>query len=79
MNREVIRKEIEKMGYRQKDVASEIGVNYHTYRKKENGKVSFSTDEKIKLAKLLKWTPYEMNVFLFDGKLPINEDGTAGW
>lgn len=70
MNREVIRKEIEKMGYRQKDVASEIGVNYHTYRKKENGKISFSTDEKIKLAKLLKWTPYEMNVFPFGGNCP---------
>jgi DNA-binding XRE family transcriptional regulator len=71
MNRREIKAQRIRLGLTQENVATELGMNVHTYRKKENGGSTFSEDEKLSLANVLHLCPEQLNDFLFDGKLPI--------
>lgn len=68
-----------RLGYSQKFVADKLEMNYHSYRKKESGEVQFTDEDKIALARLLELSPVQMNDYLYDGKLPIGNDGIAAW
>lgn len=68
-----------RLGYTQQFMADQLDINYHSYRKKESGAVRFTEDEKIRVARLLKLTPTQMNDFLFDGKLPIGNTANGTW
>ena len=57
----------------QKDVADKMGMNIFSYQKKENGIVQFTDSQKIQPAKILQFTPNELNEYLFNGELPIRE------
>ena len=71
MNRREIKAQRIRLGLTQEKVAAELGMNPHTYRKKESGSSPFSEDEKLSLAETLHLDPMQLNDFLFDGKLPI--------
>lgn len=71
MNRREIKAQRIRLGLTQENVAAELDMNLHTYRKKESGGSPFSEDEKLSLAQILHFTPEQLNDFLFDGKLPI--------
>lgn len=60
-----------RLGYKQQHMADSLGISVATYRKKESGAIRFTDKEKIRVAKILKLTPGQMNEFLFDGELPI--------
>ena len=60
-----------RLGYNQRDVAIRLGIPASTYSAKENGRVEFSTEQKIALAEIFNWTLKQLNENLFDGKLPI--------
>lgn len=60
-----------RLGYTQKFMAESLGMSYHSYEKKESGKVRFTDVEKAKLAVVLELTPVQLNDFLYDGLLPI--------
>lgn len=60
-----------RLGYKQREVAFRLGIPASTYSAKENGKIEFSTDQKIALAEIFEWNLEQMNDFLFDGKLPL--------
>ena len=62
-----------RLGYTQGNVAERLGIPTSTYSAKENGKISFTTDQSIKLAVVLGFSPSQLNEILFDGKLPISE------
>lgn len=68
-----------RLGYTQQFMADQLEMNYHSYRKKESGAVRFTDKEKIQLARILGLTPWEMNDYLFDGKLPIGNNGQVSW
>lgn len=68
-----------RLGYTQQFVADQLEMPYHSYRKKESGAVRFTDKEKIKLARLLKLSSWEMNDYLYDGELPIGNDGQILW
>ena len=60
-----------RLGYKQRQMAEQLGIPTSSYCNKENGVVKFTDAEKVKLAELLGWTPVQMNDYLFDGVLPI--------
>lgn len=72
MKPRVIKGRVRELGYTQQFMADSLGMNYNTYRAKENGKIRFSDVEKVKLAELLEWTPAQLNDYLYDGLLPID-------
>lgn len=63
-----------RLGYSQQRVAEELGINVHSYRKKESGVVKFTDVEKRNLAISLKLTPDQLNDWLYDGLLPIGTE-----
>lgn len=68
-----------RLGYTQQFMADSLEMNYHSYRKKESGAVQFTDDEKVKVARILELSFFQMNDFLFDGKLPIGKDEQLTW
>jgi len=58
----------------QQEVANRLGIPLPTYIKKERGESPFTDTQKVELAKILDWTPLQMNRFLYDGLLPINAE-----
>ncbi len=62
-----------RLGYTQCYVAEALGMPASTYSAKENGKINFTTEQKIALGDVLGFNPVQLNEFLFDGKLPIRE------
>lgn len=58
-------------GYSQAEVAAQLEMKQTTYAAKENGKVKFTDEQKLALAKILNLSPAQMNDFLYDGMLPI--------
>ena len=62
------------LGLTSVQVAEQLGLSKAQYNDRERGRTKFSDDEKIKLSKILGWTPEEMNKYLYDGKLPIDDE-----
>ena len=62
-----------RLGYTQQFVADELNLSLPSYRKKESGKVKFTDEEKMGLAKVLQLSPYQTNDYLYDGILPIGK------
>ena len=58
-----------RLGFSQQFMADELDISLSSYRKKENGEVKFTEDEKFKTAKLLELSFEQMDDYLFDGKL----------
>ena len=56
---------------KQQYMADQLGISLPSYRKKENGDIRFSDEEKVKLAKLLELSPKQLNDYLYDGMLPL--------
>ena len=54
-------------------VASHLGMAVSNYLNRERGFTKFSDEEKISISKLFGWSPLEMNIYLYDGMLPIDE------
>ena len=52
------------------DMAAAIGKSVISYTKKESGKVKFSDEEKVIVAKELDLTSEQVNAIFFDGNLP---------
>lgn len=52
------------------DMAAAIGKSVISYAKKESGKVKFSDEEKVIVAKELDLTAEQVNGIFFDGNLP---------
>lgn len=65
------------LGLTQQNVADHLGLKLPTYVTKEKGQTSFTDEQKVALAKLFNWSPSEMNVYLYNGQLPIGSD--AKW
>ena len=61
-----------RLGFKQQYMADQLGISLPSYRKKENGDIRFSDEEKVKLAKLLELSPKQLNDYLYDGMLPIS-------
>ena len=59
-----------RLGLLQKDVAEQLGIKVQSYSKKENGRTTFSDEEKVKLVKILGLSLQQFNDYLFDGALP---------
>ncbi len=60
-----------RLGFKQQYMADQLGISLPSYRKKENGDIRFSDEEKVKLAKLLELSPKQLNDYLYDGMLPL--------
>ncbi len=60
-------------GYSQKDMGVMLGIPTSTYASKENGESPFTDDQKVKIIKILKLTPSQLNDFLYDGILPLGD------
>lgn len=60
-----------RLGYKTSYMAALLGISDDSYRKKERGIVKFSDEEKVIVAKALKFSPQEVNEYFFDGKLPV--------
>lgn len=73
MNRLEIKAQRTRLGYTQQEVAERMGMKLRTYQSKECGYSKFREDEKLALARVLELTIYQVNDFLFDGKLPIGK------
>lgn len=58
-----------RLGYTQQEVADRLGMKFHSYQKKESGKIKFTEDEKIEVAKVLQLDFEQLDSFLFDGQL----------
>ena len=58
-----------RLGYTQQFVADSLGMKFHSYQKKESGKIKFTEDEKFEVAKVLKLNFEQMDSYLFDGQL----------
>ena len=56
-----------RLGFKQQYMADQLGISLPSYRKKENGDIRFSDEEKVKLAKLLELSPKQLNDYLYDG------------
>lgn len=68
-----------RLGYTQSYMAERLGISVGSYQKKESGKIPFTESQKIGVANILGFDIIQMNVFLFDGKLPIgNLDVVCG-
>lgn len=52
------------------DMAAAIGKSVVSYAKKEQGKVGFSDEEKVIIARELDLTGDQVNAIFFDGSLP---------
>lgn len=52
MNRREIKAARDRLDLKQKDVARKMGINYHTYCKKEQGGSPFTFDEKLALGQI---------------------------
>lgn len=57
-------------GLYQHDIADKMGVSLKSYNFKENGKVSFTVDEILKVIECLELTFEEANDIFFSNKLP---------
>ena len=57
-------------GYKQYEMADEIGISRQAYNYKENGKLCFNTYEIIKISERLELTLQQVNEIFFYGKLP---------
>lgn len=75
MQTRILEAEIKLKGTNQKAVAEAIGMKTATFNKKLKGKSPFSDMEKIAVADFLGFTPYQLNVILYDGILPIGPNG----
>lgn len=58
-----------RLGYTQQYVADYLGISFHSYQKKESGKIKFTENEKIAVAKLFGFDIIQLDEFLFDGQL----------
>jgi DNA-binding XRE family transcriptional regulator len=56
-------------GYTQELIAKKIGITTKTYCRKEQGHVSFTPEEIIKISNLLELTIEQVNEIFFDNKL----------
>ena len=68
-----------RLGYTLQFMADQLDIPYDSYCKRENGVVRFTDKQKIQVARLLELTPWQMNDFLYDGELPIGNDGNIVW
>ena len=70
-----LKAERNRLRYKQRQMAEKLGISLAAYNSKENGKSSFTDDEKKTISQMLHFTPYQMNKILYDGLLPIGPDG----
>lgn len=59
-----------RLGYRQSDVAKQLGISTSSWNAKENGRTGMTRDQIIKCCEIFKLSFDQMNDFIFDGKLP---------
>lgn len=73
-----IKAAIVRKGLSQIEVAEAVGINIHSFRKKINGDVEFSSQEKAKLADVLELTQQQVADWLCDeGTLALCEKLTG--
>ena len=70
MNNELLKRMRAYKGYRQYEMADIIGISRQTYNYKENGRLSFTSEEIIKISIQLNLRLDEVNEIFFNGKLP---------
>lgn len=59
-----------RLGYRQSDVAKQLGISTSSWNAKENGRTGMTRDQIIKCCEIFQLSFDQMNDFIFDGKLP---------
>lgn len=62
-----------RLGLTQSDVAKEMGVATRSYCNMENGLTKMTDAEKVHLMNVLKMSLRQMNDWLYDGVLPIDD------
>lgn len=62
-----------RLGLKQSEVAYQLGISLSSYQKKESGRIPFTEAQKFQLAKVLKLTPMQTDVWLFDGQFGVEK------
>ncbi len=62
-----------RLGFKQNEVADQLGISLSSYQKKESGQIPFTEAQKFQLAKILKLTPMQTDDWLFDGQFGVEK------